>query len=160
VYIGAMDIVVLLLVLVLPILTGAWLLLLLDVHFNCVFYDSMAGGDSQAYQHLFWLFGHPEVYILILPAFGILSAYYSSSFLSLFGNQSRLLAIVLIGVLGSVVWAHHRFSIGRDVDTRAYFTAVTRRIAVPTGAKVFAWSRSGWNGNLSDCRLDPKRTPC
>jgi heme/copper-type cytochrome/quinol oxidase subunit 1 len=88
------------------------------------------------------------VYILILPAFGILSAYYSSSFLSLFGNQSRLLAIVLIGVLGSVVWAHHRFSIGRDVDTRAYFTAVTRRIAVPTGAKVFAWSRSGWNGNL------------
>lgn len=129
-----------LLILTLPVLTGALGILLADLHFNTIYFDPGFGGDPVLYQHFFWFFGHPEVYILIIPAFGTISQVISSlSQKIIFGSQSMVLAMGCISVLGSLVWGHHMYTLGLEADTRAYFTAVTMMISLPTGTKVFNW---------------------
>merc|ERR1712093_698967 len=128
------------LILTLPVLSGALIMLLADLHYNTVFFDPVFGGDPVLYQHLFWFFGHPEVYILIIPAFGIISIVISGIAQKIiFGNQSMILAMSCISILGSVVWGHHMYTVGLESDTRAYFTAVTMLISLPTGTKIFNW---------------------
>merc|ERR1712039_1122062 len=148
-FLWALLITAAMLLLTLPVLSGALLMVLADLHSNTLFFDPVFGGDPVHGQHLFWFFGHPEVYILIIPAFGIISIIISGILQKIiFGNPSMIFAMSCISLLGSVVWGHHMYTVGLETDTRAYFSGVTTLISLPTGTEIFNLL-STYLGNLS-----------